>query len=44
MRLYTWEFLNDTSHLDFTSQRFANKDRKYFHKIMIQTLDSNDIR
>ena len=44
MILYTWESLNDALHFDFTSQRFTNKDRKYFHKIMIQNLDSNDTR
>ena len=25
---HTWESLSDTSHLDFSSQRFINEDRK----------------
>ena len=40
----TWESLSDTSHLDFSSQIFINKDMKYSHKIPVQNLGSNDTR
>ena len=33
---HTWEFLSDITHLDFSSQRFTNEDRKYSHKILVQ--------
>ena len=33
---HTWESLNDTSHLDFSSQIFTNEDKKYSHKILVQ--------
>ena len=34
--LHTWESLSDTSHLDFSSQRFTNEDKKYSHKIIVE--------
>ena len=36
--LNTWESLSDISHLDFSSQRFTNEDKKYSHKVLTQTL------
>ena len=33
---HTWEFLSDTSYLDFFSQEFINEDKKYSHKILVQ--------
>ena len=33
---HTWDSLSDTSHLEFSSQRFTNEDRKYSHKILLQ--------
>ena len=33
---HTWESLSDITHLDFSSQRFTNEDRKYSYKILVQ--------
>ena len=33
---HTWESLNDTPHLEFSSQRFTNEDKKYSYKILVQ--------
>ena len=41
---YTWKSVSDNTHLDFSSQRFTNKDKKYYYKILVQNFKLKCIR